>query len=187
MKNIGEFIYLEDLEKEQWDACSSRFWSEHKLGDKASFEVVLKKLQSEEKFNWLLWLMSRKVDWADGFLKIGVSVNMQDNNNQSPLHLASFYGRVAVVSFLLVNGALVNQQDDDNWSALHWAACNGRVAVISFLLVNGADATLKTTNRDTPLDIARYNGYIDVVRLFEEHLKKINLWKILLLFIKKSV
>jgi hypothetical protein len=172
MENIGKYIYYADLVTE--GACGSALiaWSYHHLGDKASFELVLKKLRLNERINWLVWLMGRRVDWADGFLKFGVSVNLQNYNSYSALHIAARYGRLDLVSFLLENGALVNQQDNSGWSALYWAAAAGRLAVVSFLLENGADATLKNATGNTPLDIAKIYRHPKIVLLLEEHLKK---------------
>lgn len=51
----------------------------------------------------------------------GVDVNAQDANNSTPLHLASYWGKVESMHLLIQHGANLNALDKKNSTPLHLA------------------------------------------------------------------
>ena len=68
----------------------------------------------------LQWLVQKDVEVAAG-----------DKTNVTPLHLASIKGHVAVVEFLLNQGAGTEYRDKEGDSAMHWAATKVEAALQS--------------------------------------------------------
>lgn len=84
----------------------------------------------------------------------------------SALVEASYYGHLAVVKFLVENGANVNSfvkssSDSNKTIALISASFNGHLEVVQFLVENGADINY---SRNRALEIAAEQGHLAVVR-----------------------
>jgi ankyrin repeat protein len=80
----------------------------------------------------------------------------QKDDGWTALEIASAYGHVKIVKFLLERGADVNKQDFDGWTPLHASAANGHMGVCLLLCGAGADLTVK--NYDDELTHTNYNG-----------------------------
>jgi len=109
-----------------------------------------------------------------------------DNNGQTLLHKAASGESVAVVKFLVANGADVNAKDngrDSGYTPLHWAVqFSKNIEIIKFLVANGADVNAKAfqpartwnPRRGTgdsclsPLLLAARRN-IDIVRILVDH------------------
>ena len=76
--------------------------------------------------NMLITDEKQKCDIIDFFILNGVSVNVQDNNNITPLHLACKYQLYSVIELLLKNNANPNLVDNQHMSCLHYA-CQGNI------------------------------------------------------------
>src|SRR5690242_11368425 len=82
----------------------------------------------------------------------GASLSIPDNDGMSPLHTACSGVRnkqgdfVAIVKFLIQNGANVNYLDSAQCTPLHVAACSEEkgVPIVQVLLEYGADATIES-------------------------------------------
>ena len=92
--------------------------------------------------------------------------NVDDNDGfaRTPLHYASGYGHVEVVSYLLDHGANINRTDDFDATALFHACRSGHLLLVELLLSRGADPTICTDDGRTPLLVASSEGRVDVVR-----------------------
>ncbi len=87
------------------------------------------------------------------------------NNDWTPLHNASYSGKLDIVEYLIGKGADIDYQKYDGWSALHLAAsCSGRLDVVKYLVENGADIYSKNKNNKTPLDVANTTKIEDFLR-----------------------
>jgi len=64
----------------------------------------------------------------------GISVNTNNSNGKTPLHLAAKSGHKEVTSLLLKCGANVNKADNDGKTPLILAAENGRVEIVRSLM-----------------------------------------------------
>ncbi|CAH0028115.1 unnamed protein product [Clonostachys rhizophaga] len=72
------------------------------------------------------------------FLHLGLSVNTRANNDDTPLHVASYGGHLDIVKLLISKGADVNATQFYQETPLTVAAANGHSKIVSLLLENGA-------------------------------------------------
>ncbi len=93
----------------------------------------------------------------------------QDWNNDTPLHLAAYFGYRDVAELLLTHGADVNAINSYGRTPLHRAAFNGHQDIAKLLLKHGADINAKNNFVDTPLHEAVVNGSYAVAELLRQH------------------
>eukprot|EP00051_Salpingoeca_urceolata_P001289 m.39810 g.39810 ORF g.39810 m.39810 type:complete len:673 (-) comp11309_c0_seq2:4-2022(-) len=81
--------------------------------------------------------------------------------DNTPLHIAAFDGRTAVIDMLLSHGALVDARNQEGRTPLHLCAASGFAATCRALLAAGAsrEAT-DTAHGVTPVEVARHNGFL---------------------------
>eukprot|EP00548_Thalassiothrix_antarctica_P007153 CAMPEP_0194130414 /NCGR_PEP_ID=MMETSP0152-20130528/1455_1 /TAXON_ID=1049557 /ORGANISM="Thalassiothrix antarctica, Strain L6-D1" /LENGTH=708 /DNA_ID=CAMNT_0038824921 /DNA_START=398 /DNA_END=2524 /DNA_ORIENTATION=- len=107
---------------------------------------------------------------ASCLLEYGADLESTDGAGCTPLLIASQYGHVNLVAYLLQKGANGRAVDLSRDSALHWAAYKGSIQVCGHLLFR---KELQWTAIDaygqTPLHLASLRGHTPVVRyLIEE-------------------
>ncbi|XP_036354856.1 ankyrin repeat, PH and SEC7 domain containing protein secG-like [Octopus sinensis] len=98
-------------------------------------------------------------------------IHGEDENSNTPLHLAALNGHKEVVKFLIENNAdfearlliCINTRNQFLWTPLDCAATNGNVKVCRILLND--DASIDAKDRTTPLHLASASGHCDVVSL----------------------
>ena len=101
---------------------------------------------------------------AQLLLERGADVNAPDDNNQIPLHLACYFGRVKVVHVLLNACANVDVKNDQGQTALHvvsGAAYDSEedgISVARLLVKHGADVNMQENNHATPSYFASQYG-----------------------------
>ena len=86
----------------------------------------------------------------------------------TPLHSASFEGRLQVVRYLLRHGIDVNVRSADNTSLL-LASWQGHSDVAQCLFEHGADVDVKDRYDNTPLILAALYGHVDIVQFLLGH------------------
>lgn len=93
------------------------------------------------------------------------TVNIADDQGQSPLLRATWLNHIDIARQLIRAGADVNQADAIHDSPYLLAGAQGRLEILRMTLENGAD--LRSVNRygGTALIPAAEHGYIEVVRL----------------------
>ena len=107
-------------------------------------------------------------------LEHGADVNAQDNNDDSPLHSASYSGRLEIARLLLNHGAQVDAKNDRGETPLHqvshgeYESHADGVELARLLLACGVDVNAQDTNGATPLHIASWCGKLDIARLLLE-------------------
>ena len=98
----------------------------------------------------------------------GADVNNKDENDESPLHKALFWGYkdMTIVQFLVSRGANVNAKNKYGSTPCHYAALHNIPEALQFLLSKGADVNTSNDGGHTPLHWATlYNRTIAVVQL----------------------
>jgi len=90
------------------------------------------------------------------FLKgFKLKINEPDDDVWTPLHYASFYGHLDVVSLLLQAKADVNAVDGKGGTALHLAAGCGHAATVKALLEAGSNVKVQNAEKQTALDLVK--------------------------------
>lgn len=94
---------------------------------------------------------------AKSLIENGVSldVNTNDEDCQSPLHLAAGSGWLEMTNILLDSGANPNIQDNLGETPLHVAVINNNTEILRALLQKGADPTLTDKKGESPIGAAR--------------------------------
>lgn len=101
------------------------------------------------------------------FVKHGASVNVSDQEGNTPLHYVCGMGNVDLVKLMLEKGANVNAVNTEGVTPLHAACGEGHVDVVVALLKAGAKIDLADKDNETALDWARENQYSGIVKLLE--------------------
>ena len=107
-------------------------------------------------------------------ITIDASLNEQDENGSSALHLALIYGRVEIAEWIIEHGGDVSLANASGTTPLHLLAKSysvsfpERVHLIKLLLAKGADPTAVTNRSKTALDIARQRRDYHVVTILEK-------------------
>jgi ankyrin repeat protein len=101
-----------------------------------------------------------------------VDVNVRNNNEGTPLHVAASQAQVEAAKILLAHKALVDARAKDGSTPLHFASFKrlaGHFAVAKILLENGADVNAKTNSGATPLDMAKAMGNTQTIALLRQY------------------
>ena len=93
------------------------------------------------------------------------NIDAKNQNSQTAVHLASFYGHTAVLEELVKYGAKVNIADTDGYSPLHFASMANHPLSVKILLERGGASPImrnENTGR-VALHEAASAGHIDCV------------------------
>ena len=86
--------------------------------------------------------------------------------SRTSLQYAVEGGSLAVVRYLVSQGAEVNESNNAGWTALHLAAQMGHLGIVDYLLGQGAEVAKGDVDGISPLHVAAFIGRCDVT----EHL-----------------
>eukprot|EP01147_Barroeca_monosierra_P007019 gene7019-9600_t len=78
----------------------------------------------------------------------------KDEDGYTPLHRASYNGRVRTIKFLIKSGAHIGAVTNDGWQPLHCATRWNHVEGMDMLLRAGANVNARTSGGLTPLLLA---------------------------------
>ncbi|CAK1547092.1 unnamed protein product [Leptosia nina] len=112
---------------------------------------------------------------SKNLLKTSPTISSRDSHGLTPLHVASIYGKAAIVEILLDMGADVNATDLNECSPLHYSASRGHQNALLLLLHSGADINKANIDKNAPLHMAVNNGHLNCVKAliyFAEHGRK---------------
>ena len=82
----------------------------------------------------------------------GDDINEQNVYGWTVLHVASMYGHLETVKYLVEKGANINEKHKYGWTALHFASRNGHLETVKYLVGKDADLCLKTTSKNYAFD-----------------------------------
>ncbi|XP_039134462.1 LOW QUALITY PROTEIN: acyl-CoA-binding domain-containing protein 1-like [Dioscorea cayenensis subsp. rotundata] len=83
----------------------------------------------------------------------GVSINLRDSEERTPLHWAVDRGHFDVVEILIHRSADVNAEDHEGQTPLHYAVLCEREAIAKLLVEHNANLNLKDKDGNTPGDL----------------------------------
>ncbi|KAJ8126749.1 hypothetical protein O1611_g6890 [Lasiodiplodia mahajangana] len=87
-------------------------------------------------------------------LRFGPGIDLPDNRQRTPIHVAAAIGATEIIRLLLSNGANAEAQDDEGLTPLHLAAFGGWTGVVDELLSAGVSSNTVTKAQKTPLHFA---------------------------------
>lgn len=102
--------------------------------------------------------LSRVLD----LIKLGHSLEVENELGETALHVASKHGRLKVAELLLANGASYTHRTKEGFSPMGLAAAEGAVEILSLLLSAG-DCAANYTGEHGPLHLAASHGRSDAV------------------------
>ena len=115
------------------------------------------------------------VRFAQLLLDGGLDVNARDKCNRTPLHAASYYGRLKIAQVLLDRGAIATAVDDQGKTPLHQVS-QGSVEsleagcrIAELLLERGVDPNAQDNNLETPLHLASRRERPEIVQTLLGH------------------
>jgi ankyrin repeat protein/L-ascorbate metabolism protein UlaG (beta-lactamase superfamily) len=92
-------------------------------------------------------------------------INAKDEEGETPLHKAAAAGHIAIVEYLLTEGADIDARNNDNQNPLLYAAYHGHKDVVHLLLDKGANFKEPDRYGRTVLHYPVRGGYKDVVEI----------------------
>ncbi|ELU11932.1 hypothetical protein CAPTEDRAFT_124690, partial [Capitella teleta] len=103
-------------------------------------------------------------------LDAGADPNTEDNQEKSPIHLASEKGMIDVLKILLDAGADPNSKDNYGRFSLHYVCSRGdalanRELMVQQLVKHGASVNVEDKDRVQPLQVASEHTNVDIVRI----------------------
>ena len=93
----------------------------------------------------------------------------KDWNEDTPLHIAAYFGYGDIVELLLNHQVDVNAKNSHGKTPLHRATFNGHKDVVNLLLTHGAIVNAKDNYGDTPLCEAMTYGYAEIADTLRQH------------------
>ena len=116
---------------------------------------VAVRLMDQQGPNYLL-LKACTFNYLDSvkfLLSQGTDVQCVDQNQATPLHLASSNGNLEIVKYLVKMGANLHSIDKDQATPLHYACYSGQWKTIKYLITQGADLYCLDKDKRSPLQI----------------------------------
>ncbi|GIY06390.1 hypothetical protein CDAR_505911 [Caerostris darwini] len=101
------------------------------------------------------------------FIANGVNPNHKFNThkNNTPLHIAAYYGFTSIVHALLMYGASIDAINDDLETPLILAVEKNQLEVVQYLIHAGAQVDVKNENGLTAFHVACKNNYKEIAEL----------------------
>lgn len=97
-------------------------------------------------------------------------VHVTNSAGEGPLYMASHFGHLPIIEYLVEHGANIDQKENRNdWTALNLAVHGAHTNVVEYLLNAGADWNIPTKYGDTPLIIAchknKNNSHLEIIKM----------------------
>lgn len=100
-------------------------------------------------------------------------VNSQNNNNMTPLNIASYQGFANIVELLIKNGADVNMGDKLGARPLHVCLQKKHLTILKKLLsAPDIDVSVQTESGITPIYVAAFAGYTEMLEIMIDKIKE---------------
>jgi len=169
----GCFACLRSSDFKNFEIDNAEFQTHnHELIPKGKISIGSIAYLKKEEISFLKACAGKNVSAIRHFLKLGVNVNLLDEDRTSPLHVACRSGSLQVIEELINCGANLNIADMAGWTPLHVAAYFDRSLVCHMLLKKGADPYLTNRNEETPWDLVKDKATEEI---FHIHFDRIEL------------
>ncbi|MDE0092482.1 MAG: ankyrin repeat domain-containing protein [Oligoflexia bacterium] len=136
--------------------------------DNSSSTLACHKRHNQLNEELLEAVKKNQIESVQKLLDQSADVNARNNNGETPLILASYYGRPKIAQILLNRGALVNAQNNNGWNSLMFAAYYGHPEIVHQLLNKGIDVHAKNNKSETASILASYYGRANIINLIEK-------------------
>jgi ankyrin repeat protein len=98
----------------------------------------------------------------------GASIDIPDNDGNTPLHLAAYHNRIEIVEFLIavqlqVNPKSLNTKGENGCTALHCASEQGNLEIVKMLVKAGASSDIPDNEGNTSLHLAAIKNKNSIV------------------------
>jgi ankyrin repeat protein len=105
---------------------------------------------------------------VSALLALGASVNAQDQDGFTALHVAARAGKHSCFVALLDHGADINQRTlSSGNTALHLGCLNGQTAIVRECCKRGCDLSVKNQSGKIAMDVAREENEFDCVAILK--------------------
>ena len=121
--------------------------------------------------NYTAITVAKSLEMVMVLVDSGADVN-SINMNKPVLISAVENEQIAIVEYLLANGADVNVKVDNNYSAISYP---NNLAIVKILVESGADVNFRNSYNSTPLIFATSRGDLDIVKYLVDNGADINL------------
>ena len=136
--------------------------------EKINVEEFLSKIDKKKREDaFLLGLILGEKKVVNYLLQDGneIDVNVDIQDERTPLYVTSFFGNREVVKLLIEEGAYIDKTRNDGTTPLFIASFTGHTEVVELLITKGAYIDSKNNNGATSLFIASQLGKKEVVEL----------------------
>ena len=110
-------------------------------------------------------VVKKDYDLVKELIENKVNINDTNEDEETPLMVASQYGNFEISKLLIINGADVNLTDKYKQTPLHWASLKGHLHICELLISSGADVNYVDEYERTPLHLAAENNHFLVCKL----------------------
>jgi ankyrin repeat protein len=94
----------------------------------------------------------------------GYSVNLKNNDHQTPLHLAAGNGHFEIVKYLVVNDANIESKGESDQTPVCCAVEKGHYKIVKYLVNNNASIISRIEFNNKPLNWASKYGHFKIVK-----------------------
>lgn len=108
--------------------------------------------------------MGTDMNYAQLQISKGIPVDTKNPWGSTPLHEATYNGKLPVAKYLIENGANVNQKGYNGNTPLLFAASEGYLAIVKYLIDQGADVNRVNRWQAIPIHYAAQAGHLEVVK-----------------------
>ena len=106
---------------------------------------------------------------AEFLISLGLSINIRDTHNSTPLLSAATLGHASMIKFLIAKGADIEAVENSFSTPLDNAVFHGHCHVMELLIASGADVNFRDDIGRSLSHTACRNGFIQAVQILKEN------------------
>jgi len=135
------------------DSCTlktgGRLTSEYLINQGADVNIINKAVPHWSALHYTV--LMDDAETCQMLVSAGANVNITDNSESTPLHIAGFDKNLELCQILISGGADLNFKDFKGKAPLHWAALANDVGFVQLFISAGADVNIQDQKGRTPL------------------------------------